>query len=72
MPWHEKAMKDAVTCEKRRLGGSNLWPGDVRMGQPNLRNGGLHHAEFIGVDVQTGRTETSKYPKEDKEIRFPE
>ena len=42
------------------------------MGQPNLRNGGLHHAEFIGVDVQTGRTETSKYPKEDKEIRFPE
>ena len=35
MPWHRKAMKDVVSCDKRRRGANNLRPGDVRMGKPN-------------------------------------
>ena len=35
MPWHEKAMKDAVSCDKPRLAANKLRPGDVRMGEPD-------------------------------------
>ena len=38
MPWHEKAMKDVVSCDKPRVGANNLKPGDLRMGQPNAGN----------------------------------
>ena len=38
MPRHWKAMKDVVTCDKPRIDGSNLRPGDFRMGQPNASN----------------------------------
>ena len=34
MPWHEKAMKDVVSCDKPRVGANNLRLGDFRMGQP--------------------------------------
>ena len=34
MPWHLKAMKDVASCEKLRVGASNLRSEDVRMGQP--------------------------------------
>ena len=32
MPWHGKAMKDVVSCDKLRLGANNLLGGDFRMG----------------------------------------
>jgi hypothetical protein len=32
----------------------------------------ISHTEYIGVRKPTGGTETSKYPEEEKEIRFPE
>jgi len=38
MPWHEKAMKDAVSCENPRRAANKLRPGGVRMGKP----GGSH------------------------------
>ena len=49
MPWHQKAMKDVVTCEKPRVDGSSLRPGDVRMGQPFPSYVGKFHAESIGM-----------------------
>ena len=38
MPWHLKAMKDVVSCDKPRLGANNRLTGDLRMGQPNQSN----------------------------------
>ena len=68
MPWHWQAMKDAVTCDKLRIGGSNLGPGDFRMGQPIMRNGIILCTQYIGAEELTRRTETSKYPEEKKTI----
>jgi len=34
MPWHQKAMKDAVNCENPRGAVSEHRSGGVRMGQP--------------------------------------
>ncbi len=34
MPRHQKAKKDAASCEKLRGVASRLWSGDLRMGQP--------------------------------------
>ena len=39
MPWHMKAMKDVVSCDKPREGASNHQSGDFRMGEPLHRNG---------------------------------
>ena len=32
MPWHMKAMKDVVSCDKPREGANNHQSGDFRMG----------------------------------------
>ena len=61
-------MKDAVTCDKPRIGGSNLRPGDFRMGQPNTGNAVLLWTEYIGSEEQTQGTETSNYLVENKTI----
>ena len=37
MPWHWEPKKDAITCDKPRWGGNNLWPADFRMGKPLWR-----------------------------------
>ena len=62
MPWHEKAKKDVVSCEKSRVGANNRKPGNIRMGQPSLGNAKLLPAEHIGRIEPTRGTETSKYP----------
>ena len=61
-------MKDATTCDKPRIGGNNLGPGDLRMGQPNTSNVVLSISEFIGNVKATQGTETSKYLVEEKTI----
>jgi hypothetical protein len=61
-------MKDVVTCDKPRIDGSNLRPGDFRMGQPNASNVVLLCTEYIGASEQTQGTETSKYLMENKTI----
>ena len=71
MPWHKKATKDVVSCDKLRVGANNLRPGDFRMGQPGCRNGQSLPAEYIGRIEQTRRTETSKYPQEKKATAIP-
>jgi hypothetical protein len=68
MPWYEKPMKDATTCDMLRIGGNNLRPVDFRMGQPSLSNVKLSITEFIGYKKVTQGTETSKYLVEKKTI----
>ena len=48
MPWYEKSMKDAITCDKPRIGGNNLIPGDFLMGQPVMSNVMTSSPEYIG------------------------
>jgi hypothetical protein len=68
MPWHEKAMKDVVSCDKPRVGANNLRPGDFRMGQPVPGNAGTLSAEYIGRAEQTEGSEPSQYLQEKKAI----
>jgi hypothetical protein len=64
MPWYEKSMKDATTCDKLRIGGNNLRPEDFRMGQPASSNVEASASEYIGCKKTTQGTETSKYLEE--------
>ena len=66
MPWYEKSKKDATTCDKPRIGGNNLRPGDLRMGQPVSSNVETSAFEFIECEKTTQGTETSKYMVEKK------
>ena len=59
MPWHEKAMKDVVSCDKPRIGANNLRPGDFRMGKPIPSNVGISPGEYIARWRRTRGTETS-------------
>ncbi len=68
MPWYEKSMKDATTCDKPRIGGNDLRPEDFRMGQPITSNVVISTSEFIGCVKTTQGTETSKYLVEEKAI----
>ncbi len=68
MPWHKEAMKDAVTGDTPRWGGSNLIPVDFRMGQPFSSNVEKFLSEYIGQIKLTQETETSKYLVENKTI----
>ena len=68
MPWYEKPMKDATTCDMPRIGGNNLRPVDFRMGQPILSNVRKSTTESIGCMKATQGTETSKYLVEKKTI----
>ena len=72
MPWHEKAMKDVVSCDKPRVGANNPRPGDFRMGQPDPGNAGSLPAEHIGRVERTKGTETSKYLQEEKSTEIPQ
>ena len=60
MPWHEKAMKDVVSCDKPRVGANNLKPGDFRMGQPDTGNAVSLLAEYIGRVELTEGSEPSQ------------
>jgi hypothetical protein len=68
MPWYGKSMKDVTTCDKPRIGGNNLRPADLRIGQPVPSNVGTSTTEFIGCEKTTQGTETSKYLEEEKTI----
>ena len=72
MPWCQRAMKDVVSCDKPRGGANILRSGDFRMGKPSPIKSGNSGLNKIKPGGKTGRTETSKYPKEEKENRFPE
>ena len=61
-------MKDATTCEILRIGGNNLRPVGLPMGQPILSNVRKSTTESIGCMKATQGTETSKYLVEKKTI----
>jgi hypothetical protein len=71
MPWHKKAMKDVVSCDKPRLGANNLKAGDFRMGKPVSINIDSSPGEYIAREKPTKGTETSKYLQEKKTIVIP-
>jgi hypothetical protein len=64
-------MKDAVTGDTPRTGGSNLRPGDFRMGQPVQSNVCTLCTEYIGAEELTRGTEISKYPEENRTTVIP-
>ena len=67
MPWLSEAMKDVTSCDKLR-GGANIRY--IR----RFPNGATHQVEDLVPRViggQTRRTETSKYPEEEKTIVIP-
>ncbi len=68
MPWHKKAKKDVVSCDKPRVDANDLRPGDFRMGQPGSGNAESLPVEYIDRAERTRGTETSKYPLEEKAI----
>ena len=68
MPWHEKAMKDVVSCDKPRGGANNLRSGDFRMGEPSTGHAVLRPDEYIVWFEPTRGSETSEYPQEKKVI----
>ena len=61
-------MKDAVTGDTPRIGGSNLRPVDFRMGQPGASNVAPLGSEYIAAQELTQGTEISKYLEEEKTI----
>ena len=60
MPWLIEAMKDVISCDKLRGGANNHY---IR----RFPNGATRHVEDMSLErEQTRRTETSKYPEEEK------
>jgi hypothetical protein len=70
MPWDKRPMKDAASGDTLRVGASNRRSGDFRMGKPATHWVALP-PEYIGRVEGTGRTETSKYPEEEKTKVIP-
>jgi hypothetical protein len=71
MPWHQKTMKDVVSCDKLRVVANTHLSGDFRMGQPSPGNAGLLESEYIGLQSETRGSETSQYPEEEKSTEIP-
>ena len=68
MPRLSEAKKDVISCEKLGVSANNCSSQDIRMGQPvYLKN---RHSDTC-VRKLTRRTETSKYPEEEKTIVIP-
>ena len=64
-------MKDVASCDKLRQDAHSLRPADVRMGEPSRSHYLLLPTEYIGWVETTWRTETSKYPEEEKSTEIP-
>ena len=65
MPRLSEAMKDVISCDKLRLGAHTHLT-------RRFPNGATRHVEDMSpVKEQTRRTETSKYPEEEKTIVIP-
>ena len=67
MPWLSEAMKDVISCDKPR-GGANIF---LIRGFPNGATLPVEGRKLRLVGEQTRRTETSKYPEEEKTIVIP-
>ena len=68
MPWYGEAMKDVVSCDKRRLGANNLRDGDFRMGQPIQGHSWISCTEYIGVRGERGELKHLSTPRKRKQL----
>lgn len=53
MPWHYELKKDATNGETRRGVVRTQRSGDIRMGEPTIRNGVVSMPEYIGYERAT-------------------
>ena len=67
MPRHLELKKDATNGETRRGVVRTQRSVDIRMGKPGSSNELSPVSEYIACEGGTRGTETSKYPKEEKE-----
>ncbi len=67
MPRRQESRKDVANNEKPRGAVSKLRSVDIRMGKPGREEPYHLLLNKIGRLKTTGRTETSKYPEEEKE-----
>ena len=67
MPWLSEAMKDVISCDKLRGGANNRY---IRR-FPNGETLPVEDGKLRFIGDQTRRTETSKYPEEEKTIVIP-
>ena len=67
MPWLSEAMKDVISCDKPR-GGANIL---LIRGFPNGETLPVEDRKSRVIVMLTRRTETSKYPEEEKTIVIP-
>ena len=68
MPRLSEAMKDVISCDMLRGPANTVWSADFPMGQPSAVK--RHYPDLIGG--LTRRTETSKYPEEEKTTVIPQ
>jgi hypothetical protein len=69
MPWLSEAMKDVISCDKLRGGANNRYIRRFPNGETLLAEG-REPFRVIGGE-RTRRTETSKYPEEEKTKVIP-
>lgn len=71
MPWHRKAMKDVIGCDKPRRGAEYPLTRGFLNGE--TRRTTVRHtlAEFIGFGKRTQGSETSQYLQERKSNETP-
>jgi hypothetical protein len=69
MPWLSEAMKDVISCDKLRVGANNRLIRRFPNGVTHPVEGRIFPRAIGGK--QTRRTETSKYPEEEKTIVIP-
>jgi hypothetical protein len=67
MPWLSEAMKDVISCDKLRGGANNRYSRRFPNGETRLRE--AESSRLAGK--RTRRTETSKYPVEEKTTVIP-
>jgi hypothetical protein len=67
MPWLSEAMKDVISCDKLRGGANNHYIRRFPNGETRLREA----ESFRLAGKRTRRTETSKYPEEEKTKVIP-
>ena len=71
MPSHSQLKKDASNGETPRGAVRTQRSVDIRMGEPDIRNGMSSMAEYIGHERATRGIETSQYPEEKKTKVIP-
>ena len=71
MPWHSKAMKDALTCEKPGRGGKGRYSPGYPNGETQCCRALSHH-EYIVMRREPGEVKHLSTPRKRHQQTFPE